>query len=40
MATKTGKSSEKKSKRLSKGKRKHTRRMKQEARKTAGISHT
>jgi len=40
MATKTGKLNAGKPKRLSKGKRKHVRRMKQEARKTAGISHT
>lgn len=39
MATKTDKSSATKTKRLSKGKRIHTRRLKQEARKTAGISH-
>jgi hypothetical protein len=36
MATKTVKSSETKPKRLSKGKRTHTRRMKQEARKAVG----
>ncbi|MGD0613586.1 MAG: hypothetical protein ABSB41_18980 [Anaerolineales bacterium] len=39
MATKTGKSNETKSKRLSKGKRKHVRRMKAEARKVAGTPH-
>ena len=39
MATKTSKSSETKPKRLSKGKRTHTRRLKQEARKTAGTTH-
>ncbi len=46
MATKTGKSSKKskpgetKPKRLSKSKRTHVRRQKQEARKTAGTTHT
>ncbi|MGD0613657.1 MAG: hypothetical protein ABSB41_19340 [Anaerolineales bacterium] len=39
MATKTGKSNNAKPKRSSKGKRTYVRRMKQEARKTAGISH-
>jgi hypothetical protein len=38
MATKAGKSSEKKTKRLSKGKRTHVRRLKQEARKTVGTT--
>jgi hypothetical protein len=38
MATKTGKSSETKPKRLSKGKRTHVRRLKQEARKAAGTT--
>jgi len=38
MATKTGKSNEMKPKRLSKGKRTHVRRLKQEARKTAGTT--
>jgi hypothetical protein len=39
MVTKTGKSGETKPKRSSKGKRKHVRRLKQEARKTAGTTH-
>jgi len=38
MATKTVKSNEKKTKRSSKGMRTHVRRMKQEARKTAGTT--
>jgi hypothetical protein len=38
MAIKTGKSSATKPKRLSKGKRTHVRRMKQEARKSAGTT--
>ncbi len=38
MATKKEKSSEKKPKRLAKGSRTHTRRLKQEARKTAGTT--
>ena len=38
MATKTDKAGETKPKRLSKSKRTHVRRMKQEARKTAGIT--
>jgi hypothetical protein len=37
--SKTGKSDETKPKRSSKGKRKHVRLLKQEARKTAGTSH-
>jgi hypothetical protein len=37
--TKTNKASEAKPKRLSKGKRTHVRRLKQEARKTAGTTH-
>ena len=39
MATKTDKASEKKPKRLSKGKRIHVRRLKQEARKAVGAPH-
>ena len=39
MATKTGKATGTKSKRLSKGKRTHIRRVKQEARKTAVTPH-
>ena len=39
MATKTSKSTETKPKRLSKGKRTHVRRMKQEARKAVGTPH-
>jgi hypothetical protein len=39
MATKTGKATETKPKRLSKGKRTHIRRQKQEARKTAVTPH-
>jgi hypothetical protein len=38
MATKTGKANEKKPKRASKSQRLHVRRMKQEARKTAGTT--
>ncbi len=40
MATKAGKSKETDPKRLSKGKRKHARRMKQEARKSPGAPRT
>ncbi len=39
MATKTGKSTKIKPKRLSKSKRTHVRRLKQEARKTADTTH-
>ena len=39
MANKTNKPDEKKPKRLSKSKRTHVRRQKQEARKTAGTTH-
>ncbi len=39
MTTKTDKSSKTKPKRLSKGMRTHVRRLKQEARKTAGTTH-
>ena len=39
MANKIDKPSETKTRRLSKGKRTHVRRVKQEARKTAGITH-
>jgi len=39
MAVKTGKLGETKPKRSSKGKRKHVRRLKQEARKTVGTTH-